>query len=78
MENRWKAKYKKAKNIAVDYVSTGSTLGVKRVIDGTFTIGFVHAPMTAAEKEKAKSERRAVLRFLWRCAPWLRFTISRS
>jgi phosphate transport system substrate-binding protein len=61
MENRWKAQYQKEKNIVVDYASTGSTVGVTRMIDGDYAIGFIHAPLSEAQKETAKAKRGEVL-----------------
>ena len=56
VENRWKTAYRKLKNIDVVYESTGSTLGVKQMIDKKFSIGFVHAAMTADQKKDAQGK----------------------
>jgi phosphate ABC transporter phosphate-binding protein len=53
VENRWKTEYRKSKNIDIVYESTGSTVGVKQMIEKKVAIGFVHAAMTADQRKDA-------------------------
>jgi phosphate transport system substrate-binding protein len=56
MENRWKTAYRKEKGIEVDYDSTGSTSGIKQMIDKNYAIGFTHAPLTDEQKKEAQAK----------------------
>jgi phosphate transport system substrate-binding protein len=56
MENRWRTAYRKEKGVEVDYESTGSTNGVKRMIERKYAIAFTHTPMTEGQREKARGE----------------------
>ena len=53
--------YRKETGIDVDYDSTGSTHGVKQMIDKTYTIGFTHTPMKEELRKKAKEAGGEVL-----------------
>jgi phosphate transport system substrate-binding protein len=62
LENRWKTAYgkhteaKQHKKVDVVYESTGSTVGVKDVIEKKTAIGFVHAAMTPDQKKDAQGK----------------------
>jgi phosphate ABC transporter phosphate-binding protein len=60
MEN-WKIVYRKDKGIEVDYDSTGSTNGVNKMIEGKYSIGFTHAPLTDQQKKKAENRSGRVI-----------------
>jgi phosphate transport system substrate-binding protein len=55
MQNRWKAQYLKKKNIQVDYDSTGTTVGVDKMIEKQLAIAFTHAPISSEKQSKARS-----------------------
>jgi phosphate transport system substrate-binding protein len=55
MTNGWRAGYKKAKDVVVDYESIGSTKGVTEVIDKMIDIGFTHGALTEEQKKLALS-----------------------
>jgi phosphate ABC transporter phosphate-binding protein len=56
VENRWRMAYNKAKDVLLDYESTGTTTGVERLTDHTFTVAFTHAPLTTAQQEQARAK----------------------
>jgi phosphate transport system substrate-binding protein len=56
MENRWRTAYRKEKGVEIDYDSSGSTHGIKDMIDKKYAIGFTHAPMTDEQKQEARSK----------------------
>ena len=53
MANRWRTLYRKEKGVEVDYVSTGSTEGLRRMADKSCAIAFTHAPMSAESRQQA-------------------------
>jgi phosphate transport system substrate-binding protein len=53
MANRWRNLYRKEKGVEVEYVSTGSTEGLRRMIDKTYVIAFTHAPMSEEVRQEA-------------------------
>jgi phosphate ABC transporter phosphate-binding protein len=53
MANRWRVLYRKEKKVEIDYTSTGSTEGLKRMADKTYAIAFTHAPMSADARQHA-------------------------
>jgi phosphate transport system substrate-binding protein len=55
-ENRWHTAYRKKKDIEVGYESTGSTKGLKGLIDGKYAITFTHAPMSEEQRKTAKGK----------------------
>jgi phosphate transport system substrate-binding protein len=61
LENRIRGIYRKAKEVEVDYSSTGSTEGVKGMIDGNYAIGFTHAALTDEQRKEAGAVRGKVL-----------------
>jgi phosphate transport system substrate-binding protein len=61
IENRWRNAYRKAKGIELDYESTGSTNGIRKVIDGKYAVAFTHAPLTEDQKKEARDRRGEVL-----------------
>jgi phosphate transport system substrate-binding protein len=61
MLDAWKAPYKKAKGVEVDYDNTGSTRGVAGMIDKTYAVGFTHAPMTEEQTRQAREKGGEVL-----------------
>jgi phosphate transport system substrate-binding protein len=56
VENRWKAKYREEKGVQVVYESTGSSPGVKGVVDGTYPIAFTHGPLSRAQRKMARDK----------------------
>jgi phosphate transport system substrate-binding protein len=61
MLDGWKAPYKKAKSVQVDYESYGSTRGVSGMIDKQYAIGFTHAPMSEEQMQQARDRGGEVL-----------------
>jgi phosphate transport system substrate-binding protein len=61
LENRIRGVYRREKGVEVDYASTGSTEGVKGMIDGDYAIGFTHAALTDAQRQQAQTVRGKVL-----------------
>jgi len=55
IENGWRRGFRVAKGIQLDYDSIGSSEGINRVIDGKYSIGFSHTPLTDEQREKAKA-----------------------
>lgn len=53
-ENVWKGKYLKEKGVDLVCDSAGTTLGVTRMLDKTYTIAFSHAPVSAELQDKAR------------------------
>jgi len=53
-ENLWKTKYAKDKGVDIVCESAGTTVGVTRMLDKTYTIAFTHAPVSAELREKAR------------------------
>jgi phosphate transport system substrate-binding protein len=56
VENRWMAAFRAAKNVEVEFDSTGSTAGVNKVIDRGYAIGFTHAPLNEEQRKKALAQ----------------------
>jgi phosphate transport system substrate-binding protein len=56
VENRWKAQYRDAKGVQLEYDSTGSTAGVNHLLDGTYSIAFTHGGLTAEQRQKAREK----------------------
>ena len=56
IDNRWRNVYRKAKGIEVDYESTGSTAGIRQMIDGKYALAFTHAPLTEEQKKEARGK----------------------
>jgi phosphate ABC transporter phosphate-binding protein len=54
VENGWRRAYRKDKQVELTYESTGSTEGIKRMIDKSLTVCFSHAPMTPEQKKTAQ------------------------
>jgi phosphate transport system substrate-binding protein len=61
IENRWRNAYRKAKGIEIDYESTGSTNGIRQMIDGKYAVAFTHAPMTEEQRKEAQGKGGAVV-----------------
>jgi phosphate transport system substrate-binding protein len=61
MDNHWGSAYRKTKNVQVAYESTGSTQGVDRMIEGQFSVGFTHAPLTDEQRQAAEKKGGPVL-----------------
>jgi phosphate transport system substrate-binding protein len=55
IENRWRVAYRKETGVELDYESTGSTTGLKRMIDKKYAIAFTHAPMSEEQRKKARA-----------------------
>jgi phosphate transport system substrate-binding protein len=55
VENRWRKQYQNEKGVQLDYESAGSTAGLNRLLDRTYTIAFTHAPMSARQREAARA-----------------------
>lgn len=53
VENSWRSKYLKDKNILVDYESTGSNKGVEKMIQKETSIAFTHAPISDEQRKQA-------------------------
>ena len=56
VENRWRAKYREAKGVVLDYESTGSTTGATRMIDNACALAFTHAPLSDEQRQKARAK----------------------
>ncbi|MGO9109960.1 MAG: phosphate ABC transporter substrate-binding protein PstS [Thermoguttaceae bacterium] len=54
-ENLWKGKYSKDKGVEIVCESAGTTAGVERMLDRTYTIAFTHAPVSAKLRETARN-----------------------
>ena len=55
-ENFWRSKYSKEKGVDLVCVSTGTPVGVERMLAKTYTIAFTHAPVSADLREKAHKD----------------------
>jgi phosphate transport system substrate-binding protein len=51
---KWVAEYKKAKDVSVNYTSSGSGAGIEQMIAKVYEFGCTDAPMTNAQLKKAK------------------------
>jgi phosphate transport system substrate-binding protein len=56
MMKKWASEYKKAKNIEIDYASTGSGDGVSQMIEKRKDFGCTDAPMNEEQLDKARKE----------------------
>lgn len=61
MENRWRNAYRKERDAEVDYKSTGSTEGVKEMLEGNLAIAFTHAPLSEKQRRMADDKRGPVI-----------------
>jgi phosphate ABC transporter phosphate-binding protein len=61
MENRWGGLYCAKNGVQVDYDSTGSSLGIERMINGQYAVAFTHAALTDKQKKAAEEKAGAVL-----------------
>jgi phosphate transport system substrate-binding protein len=61
MMDRWESAYRKAKKVKIHYISTGSSIGISKMIDKSYPIAFTHAPMTDEQIELARAKGGAVL-----------------
>jgi phosphate transport system substrate-binding protein len=52
---KWVAEYKKAKNVSVNYTSSGSGAGIEQMIAKVYEFGCTDAPMTDKQLAKAKN-----------------------
>ena len=55
-ENFWRSKYSKEKGVEIVCDSAGTTIGVERMLDKTYTVAFTHAPVSAELREKARKD----------------------
>lgn len=53
--SKWMSDYQKQKGVQINYQSIGSGGGIKQILQGTVDFGATDAPMTEAERAKAKS-----------------------
>jgi phosphate transport system substrate-binding protein len=56
MNSGWRTAYRKAKQVEVGYDSIGSTKGINGLVEGKYSVGFTHAPMTEEQRKKAQSK----------------------
>lgn len=56
LDNGWGTHYRLEKGIEVEYKSTGSTKGIDDMINGAYAVAFTHAPLTEAQRQKAKDK----------------------
>jgi phosphate transport system substrate-binding protein len=56
LENRWRTAYRKGKSVDPQYESTGSTQGLKKMIDREYAIAFTHAPMPDDLRKQAREK----------------------
>jgi phosphate transport system substrate-binding protein len=61
MENRWRTAYRKDKGVEIEYVSVGSTEGIKHLTDKEYAICFTHAPLTEEQRKSAQDKGGAVV-----------------
>jgi phosphate transport system substrate-binding protein len=61
MMDQWESVYRKQKKVKVNYVSTGSTEGVTRMLQKKVAVGFTHAPLTEEQKQQAQKNGSEVL-----------------
>jgi phosphate transport system substrate-binding protein len=61
MIDKWKTVYRKEKGIALDYDSTGSTKGITEMTNGSYAIGFTHAPLSEKQAQEARDKGGEVL-----------------
>ncbi len=55
-ENGWKTSYRDAKGVQLAYESTGTTAGVKRLVDRTYAVVFTHGPLSAEQLKLAREK----------------------
>ena len=53
-ENLWKGKYSKEKGVDLVCESAGTTVGVTRMLEKTYSIAFAHGPVSAELRETAR------------------------
>ena len=54
-ENLWKGKYFKESGVDIVCESAGTTVGVTRMLDKTYTIAFTHGPLSDELRDKARN-----------------------
>lgn len=61
MQNFWRAAYQKAKGVEVEYASVGSSEGLKKMLDGTYTVAFTHVALPEKRRKELQKEGKDVI-----------------